>query len=75
MEDSKKRAFRILTNWFKVVYTDFLKDNKGFSNPLDYIRGVYGLIEEEEDKVFWAKIARNAGHKCMKRNGTYFFEA
>lgn len=75
MENARKRTTRILSNWFKVIYSDFLNDNKGYSNPLDYIRGVYGLIEDEEDKVFWSKIARSAGFNCMKRNGVYYFEA
>lgn len=76
MEDSRNRASRILINWFKVIYTDFLRDNKGYANPLDYIAGVYGdLISVEADKIFWAKIARRAGHRCIKRGGIYYFEA
>jgi len=76
MEDSRNRASRMLVEWFRIIYTDFLKDNKGFANPLDYIGGVYGdLIAKEEDKIFWAKIARRAGHRCIKRGGIYYFEA
>lgn len=70
MEDTRKRNKRELTKWFRNVYTDFLSDNKGYPNPLDYIEGVYG-----GQKDFWAKVARWAGHKCIKRNGVYFFEA
>lgn len=69
MKDSRKKKNDELVNWFRVVYTDFLKDNKGYANPLDYIEGVY-----RGDKVFYAKVARRAGHKCIKRNGIYYFE-
>jgi hypothetical protein len=29
MKDSRKKKNDELVNWFRVVYTDFLKDNKG----------------------------------------------
>jgi hypothetical protein len=70
MEDSRKKIKREFVNLFNIAYADFLKDNKGFANPLDFIEGVYG-----GDKGFYAKVARAAGHKCMKRNGVYYFEA
>ncbi len=72
MEDSRKKIIKAHVNWFKAVYTEFLKDNKGFANPLKYIEGVYG---NEGDIDYWAKIARKAGYKCMKRDGVYYFEA
>jgi len=70
MEDSRKSHKREQTKFFKNVYVEFLKDNKGYSNPLDYIEGVY-----EGDKNYWAKVARWAGFKCIKRNGVFYFEA
>ncbi len=70
MEDSRKKIIRAHVNWFRAVYTEFLKDNKGFASPLDYIDGVY-----QGEKEYWAKIARRAGHKCIRRGETYFFEA
>lgn len=70
MQDSRKTNKEEHVNWFRNIYTDFLKDNKGYSNPLDYIEGVYG-----GSKAYYAKIARRAGHKAIKRNGVYYFEA
>jgi hypothetical protein len=70
LNDSRNRKLDEIVKWFKVVYTEFLKDNKGYANPLDYVEGVYG-----GNKDFYAKIARRAGHKCIKRNGVYYFES
>ena len=72
MIDSRKKITQAHVNWFKAVYVEFLKDNKGFSNPLSYIEGVYGA---EGDKDYWAKIARRSGYKCIKRNDVYYFQA
>lgn len=70
MQDSRKKKNIEHVNWFKIIYTEFLKDNKGYANPLDYIEGVYGGSKE-----YYCKIARRAGHKVMKRDGVYYFEA
>lgn len=69
-QDSRKKEQRTKILCFKKFYTEFLNDNKGYSNVLDYIQGEY-----EGDKDKWAKVARWAGHKCIKRNGIYYFEA
>lgn len=70
MIDSRKRTDEQLLIWFKNVYTDFLEDNKGFANILDYIEGKYN-----GDKDFYAKIARKAGILVHKRKGVYFIKA
>jgi len=70
MIDSRKRTEQQLLIWFKNIYTDFLQDNKGYANVLDYINGVY-----MGDKDFWAKIARKAGLRVIKRQGIYFIQA
>jgi len=72
MKDSREKVKQAHINWFKAVYAEFLKDNKGFPNPLAYIEGVYG---GDDNKDYWAKIARKAGYKCMKRNNVYYFQA
>ena len=71
MVDSRKRSQDQLVKWFKVIYTDFLKDNKGYKNILEYIEGVYDGF----DKDWWAKIARNAGLRVIKRKGIYYISA
>ena len=59
-----------LLNWFKVVYTDFLKDNKGYQNILNYIEGVYG-----GSKKYWARYARKAGLLVVRRKDAYFIKS
>ena len=67
---SRQKTDRELLNWFKVVYTQYLEDNKGYLNILDYLQGNYNC-----DKDFWAKIARKAGLNVMKREGIYYIKA
>lgn len=70
MIDSRKRTAEQLLIWFKNVYTDYLQDNKGYINILEYIEGIYG-----GDKDFYAKIARRAGLRVIKRAGIYYISA
>lgn len=67
---SRQKTDQQLLNWFKVVYTQYLEDNKGYINILDYLQGVFDC-----DKDYWAKIARKAGLKLIKREGIYFIKA
>ena len=67
---SRQKTDRELLNWFKVVYTQYLADNKGYLNILDYLQWEYNC-----DKDFWAKIARKAGLIVMRREGVYFIKA
>lgn len=70
MIDSRKRTSEQLLIWFKNVYSEFLNDNKGYANILDYIEGIYG-----GDKGFYAVIARRAGLRVIKRQGVYYISA
>lgn len=69
-QDSRKKNKQQLIIWLKNIYAEFLADNKGYANLLDYVEGVYG-----GDKDYYAKVARWAGFKCIKRGGIYYFEA
>ena len=69
-QDTRKKNKEQVTIWFKNVYADFLQDKKGYTNILDYIKGEYN-----GDKEYYSKVARWAGHKCIRRNGVYYFEA
>lgn len=70
MKDSRKKASEQIVIWFKIIYTDYLKNNKGYTNVLNYIAGEYG-----GDVDFYAKIARKAGLRVIKRQGVYFISA
>lgn len=67
---SRKRTDAELLKWFKITYTQYLENNKGYLNILDYLHGLYDC-----DKDYWAKIARKAGLNVIKRNGVYFIKA
>lgn len=67
---SRQRTDAELLNWFKVTYTQYLENNNGYLNILDYLHGLYDC-----DKDYWSKIARKAGLQVMKRNGVYFIKA
>ena len=68
MSNSRQNTKIEHVNWFNVVYQEFLKENKGYSNPLEYIEGVYG-----GSKAHYCKIARLAGFEAMRRKGVYYF--
>ena len=70
MSTSRKRTDAQLLAWFKIVYTQYLEDNKGYLNILDYLQGMFDC-----DKDYWAKIARKAGLLVIKRDGVYFIKA
>lgn len=70
MITSRQQHDKELLNWFKVVYTDFLKDNKGFPNILDYIDGVYG-----GDRRYWSRYARKSGLKIVRMGNDYFIKS
>lgn len=67
MEDPRKKNMREHVLWFENIQAEFLNDNKGCKNVLDYINQIY-----RGDKDYWAKIARRAGVRCHKRNGEYY---
>lgn len=52
-KDYRKKNREEHVNWFKMVNGEFLADNKGCANILNYIEQVYG-----GDKDYYAKIAR-----------------
>ena len=68
MSNSRQNTKIEHVNWFNVVYQEFLKDNKGYFNPLEYIEGVY-----KGSKSYWASVARCAGFEAKRRNGVYYF--
>lgn len=55
---------------FNVAYKDYLKDNKGYLNILEYLKGIYGF-----NPIIWEKIARMAKIGFMKRKGVIYFKA
>lgn len=57
-------------NWFKNVYTDFLKDNKGYKDVLCYIEG-----HLNGTKKFWARYAKKADMKVIKRGEDYYIKS
>ena len=69
-KSNRQRVNEELCKWFKVAYTDYTKDNKGYKNILDYLSGEYDF-----DRDFWAKIARKSGLHVIKRAGIYFIKA
>ena len=70
MIPSREQHDTELLNWFKVVYTDFLKDNKGYPNILNYIEGVYN-----GSRRYWARYARKAGLRVIRRGEDYFIKS
>jgi hypothetical protein len=68
MSKSRKNIKVEHIKWFNAVYKEYLKNNKGFANPLEYIEWIYG-----GSKAYWAVIARAAGFEAMQRNGIYYF--
>jgi len=67
---SRQKTDAELLNWFKIVYTQYLQENNGYLNILDYLNGMFDC-----DRDYWAKIARKAGLRVIKREGVYFIKA
>ena len=70
MITSREQHDTELLNWFKVIYTDFLKDNKGYPNILNYIEGLYN-----GNRRYWARYARKAGLRVIRRGEDYFIKS
>lgn len=69
-QDSRKKHKVEQIKIFNKIYSEWTNDNKGCINVLDYLEKEYNF-----NKDYWAKVARWAGFKCIKRNGFYYFEA
>jgi len=67
---SRQKTDAELLNWFKIVYTQYLQENNGYLNILDYLNGMFDC-----DRDYWTKIARKAGLRVIKRKGVYFIKA
>ena len=65
--DSKKVRKEEHKLWFQNIHREFLADNRGCANILDYIEKEY-----KGNKDYWAKVARGCGVKCHKRGGIYY---
>jgi len=67
---SRQKTDAELLKWFKIVYTQYLEENNGYLNILDYLQGMFDC-----DKDYWAKVARKAGLKVIKREGIHFIKS
>ena len=69
-QDTRKRNKEQEKIFFQNIQKEFLNDNRGCANILDYIEKEY-----KGDKDYWAKVARSCGVRCHKREGIYYIVA
>lgn len=55
---------------FKVFYTEYLADDLGYLNILDYLKGRFNFTPKK-----WVKIARKAGLTIIEREGVIYIKA
>jgi len=67
---SRKEYDDELLKVFKVLYNEYLIDNQGYLNILDYLQGRFDFVPAK-----WKKIARRAGLVLIEREGVYFIKA
>jgi len=69
-QDTRKKNKEAQKIWFQNIQKEFLVENRGCANILDYIEKHYN-----GDKDYYAKIARSCGVRCHKREGIYYIVA
>lgn len=55
---------------FNIIYKEYLFNNRGYLNILDYLKGRYDFNPQK-----WKKIARKAGVNVIERDGVFYIKA